>query len=326
MKKNYLLIITIWMIAVLLIAMTYSFFPGFIREKADLYNSTEYAQMFLNDDEYKNLEIEYDYVEGYEPYEGSRDQFLYIINKYCEKEKIKENLDDKINDDDRKNFYTEEDIYDLDEKYQDTSRHGDTVVIHTLFLDGLWKDDKDVLGLSYEGSKIVIFKQAIIGISQKSLNLEVLDIEKSVIVHEFGHLISLVGINYESNHEVGNHHCDQEEGPCVMASSVEINIGTFTKEPPTDFCTLCQKDIEKIKNKEIGLGLEEYLTYISMISEVGIFIGISVSIKPEDRYPTRSYDYNQYYNKDEEKGEYNLNEYKKNEEYNDANSDENRYY
>ena len=324
MEKKYVgIIITIWIIAILLIAMTYSFFPGFIREKADLYNSTEYAQMFLNDDEYKNLEIEYDYVEGYKPSDGSREHFIYILNRYSEKGKVKENLDDKIQTDDRKNFYTDEDIYYLNDEYQDSTRNGNTVVIHILFLDGLWKDDKDVLGLSYDGNKIVIFKQAIIGISEKSMNLDVLDIEKSVIVHEFGHLISLVGINYDSNHESVNHHCNQEEGRCVMASSVEINIGSFSEEPPTDFCSLCQNDIEKIKNKEIGLGLEEYLTYISIVSEVGIFIGLSVSIKPQDRYRTKNYDYQQYTIENEES---NINEYEQYKEFNQTDSDKNRNY
>ncbi|MFW6176439.1 MAG: hypothetical protein ACOC40_01935 [Thermoplasmatota archaeon] len=330
MNRKYVgIIITIWIIAVLLIAMTYSFLPGFIREKGNLYNSTEYAQMYLNDDEYKNLEIEYDYVEDYGPDDGSRNQLLYIINKYCEKDEVKDRIDDKVKDEDRRNFYTEEDIYNLNDEYQDVTRHRDTMTIHILFLDGLWEKDKDVLGLSYGGNKIVVFKQAIIGISSKS-NLEVLDIEKSVIVHEFGHLISLVGINYDSNHEVKNHHCSQEEGSCVMASSVEVNIGKFTQAPPTDFCSLCREDIEEIKNKEIGLGLEEYLTYITIISEVGIFVGISVSLTPEKKYyhrnpnnqPVRN---NQYWN---EKDSYTRNEssFNQHDGYDNKEYDEDRYY
>lgn len=330
MKKNYLVIMTIWITAVLLITMTYSFFPGFIREKGNFYNSTEYAHMYLTDNEYANLEIEYDYVNGYGPDDGSRNQLLYIINKYCEKEEVKDRIDDKIKNEDRRNFYTEEDIYNLNDEYQDVTRHRDTMIIHILFLDGLWEKDKDVLGLSYGGNKIVVFKQAIIGISDKSINLEVLDIEKSVIVHEFGHLLSLVGINYDSDHEVKNHHCSQEEGSCVMASSVEVNIGKFTQAPPTDLCPLCQDDIEEIKNKEIGLGLEEYLTYIAIISEVGIFVGISLSIKPEKEYYNRNphnqqFRNNQYWN---EKDSYPRDEYSFNREdgYDSRESDENRYY
>lgn len=323
MKNNYLAIIVIWIVAVLLVAMTYSFFPGFLRERAGLYNSTEYSQMFLNDNEYKNLEIEYDYVDEYKPEDGSRNQLLYVINKYSDKEEVKDRIDDKIDEEDRRNFYTEDDIYDLNDKYQDVTRHRDTMVIHILFLDGLWKRDKDVLGLSYGGNKVVIFKQAIIGISQKSMNLEVIDIEKSVIVHEFGHLISLVGINYDSDHMVSNHHCNQEEGPCVMASSVEVNIGSFSEEPPTDFCALCQDDIEDIKSKDIGLGLEEYITYIAILSEVGIFVGISVSLKPEERYPygypdKRKFQNSNYYYQEETSHN--------NKSYNQENSDDNEYY
>ncbi len=286
MRNNYIAIITIWIAAIILVAMTFSFFPGFLREKADLYNSTEYAQMYLNDDKYEDLEIEYDYVDGYGPTDGSRNQLIHIINKYCDKNKVRDHIDDEIKDEDRRNFYTEEDIYELNEEYQDNYREEDTVNIHILFLDGEWKKDTDVLGLSYEGNKIVIFKQAIMSISSKS-SLDVLEIEKSVIIHEFGHLISLVGINYHSDHEVGDHHCDQEAGKCAMASSVEVNIGRLSETPPADFCEQCQEDIEKIKDKDIGRGLEEYITYATIISEVGIFIGISVSLKPEKRYTYR---------------------------------------
>ena len=122
MKNNYLAIIVIWIVAVLLVAMTYSFFPGFLRERAGLYNSTEYSQMFLNDNEYKNLEIEYDYVDEYKPEDGSRNQLLYVINKYSDKEEVKDNIDDKIDEEDRRNFYTEDDIYDLNDKYQKLNR------------------------------------------------------------------------------------------------------------------------------------------------------------------------------------------------------------
>jgi len=333
MRNNYIAIITIWIAAIILVAMTFSLFPGFLREKADLYNSTEYAQMYLNDDKYEDLEIEYDYVKGYGPTDGSRNQLIHIINKYCDKNKVEDHIDDKIRNEDRRNFYTEEDIFDLNDEYQDIHREEDTVNIHVLFLDGEWKKDTDVLGLSYDGDKIVIFKQAIMSISSKS-SLDVLEIEKSVIIHEFGHLISLVGINYNSEHEVGDHHCDQKTGKCAMASSVEVNIGELSEKPPADFCEQCQEDIEEIKEKEIGRGLEEYITYAAIISEVGIFIGISVSLKPEQRYPYQYQDNNRVRNDrygNEDKAYYN-NEYtydnynQQKDNYNQEKSNEKKYY
>ncbi|MCK5343984.1 MAG: hypothetical protein KAR20_11300, partial [Candidatus Heimdallarchaeota archaeon] len=80
------------------------------------------------------------------------------------------------------------------------------------------------------------------------------DYEKSVVIHEFGHLLAMVNIGYQSdrNHEdTQGSHCINDD--CVMYRSVEtVSIGSLiTQEdpkPPTDFDNDCRSDMANLKS------------------------------------------------------------------------------
>ncbi len=273
MDKKYAVLGTIWVLVIIAALITHSFFPGFIKEKTGLYQSYEYSQMYLENDPYTDIVIEYDYVEGYEPSETAMTLLEEKIEKYTEKENIERDVDDKISANETKLSYDENDISELKDAYKDHERHGNTIPIHVLYLNGRWEKNPDVLGVSKIPHQIVIFNGVI---EEKSRDLEPERVEEAVLVHEFGHLLSLVGIGYESEHEDEEYsrHCDESEGECVMAGYVDIRENT-EEPPPIEFCELCESDLETIRELRDPFSLDNIISYAVISWQY--FMGVWVS-------------------------------------------------
>ncbi len=281
MEKRYWLIPVIAVIVILVGSYTYTAFPSYLREEGNMYTDFEKSQWFLSDDEYDKIKIEYDYVEGCRPKNESLEFFNQKVSEICgEKDQVIDVMDDKIKEKDVKINYREEEVIQLGDTYQDIEREGKTVPLHVIYLNGLY-EEKNVLGLTYNHMHIVLFKQSISRVvnasSWQSEDPEK-DMENSVLLHEFGHIISLVGIGYQSDHEIERHHCNEEAGECVMDASVEVKMNGFSEKPPTDLCSLCNDDIGKIKEMEDDRGPEDLVTYIIIIGEVSIGISWTIAI------------------------------------------------
>jgi predicted Zn-dependent protease len=214
----------------------------------------DYAKDYLQDTKYTRLIIEIDYVDGYAPSSKALDTLESRINTYCDKEEVLI-LQKRFTS--SKYSYSDDDIRDLEKEQRNYQKKGDDIVAYVLYLDGTYSKDDDVLGLAYGPSSIAIFKEKIDSISipfWATGLVDTTDYEKSVLVHEFGHLLALVNIGYESdrNHESSyRHHCKYND--CVMYYSVEtVSIKTLiTQEnpkPPSNFCNDCQYDLSQIKN------------------------------------------------------------------------------
>ncbi|MFO7793337.1 MAG: hypothetical protein R6W73_10240 [Candidatus Saliniplasma sp.] len=297
MKKAGLITIIIALTIIALI-LTYTFLPAYIKDRGNLYTDWEKAQWHLTNDDYDELLIEYDYVEGYKPNFTATNEFDNILKEYTEKEDITHRMGDVIPIQDTSGKYNEQNLQYLEERYRGYETEGDTLVIYVLYLNGEWKKS-EVLGLSYGGTNIAIFMEMIRDSADRSHNLDSGSIESSVLIHEWGHLIGLVGRDYESEHESTEyqHHCTQEAGRCVMAASVQIKGDDGSEEPelPTDFCELCQEDIEKIRTMRDLWGPGEILTYIAMGGEftIGVTWAVGVGVgksKDEVRYNKEIYE------------------------------------
>ncbi|MBS3816359.1 MAG: hypothetical protein KGY76_02215 [Candidatus Thermoplasmatota archaeon] len=275
----------VWVIILVAAIITGSFFPPLVKENFDLYNSYEYSQMYLEDEPYSDLVIEYDYVWEYGPTERGIGELEEKVDNYTEKEKIRTEVDDVIDPIDTTNPYDEEDLKDLMEDYKDHERKDNTISIHVLYLNGYWKESRRTLGLSKKPYNIVIFKEALISFTSGTQDLAPEDIEPSVLVHEFGHLLSLVGDGYESDHEdeENDYHCNEEGGECVMDASVEIKNNTEQGPPPTDLCELCKEDLEEIKNMDRPFSFVDLMTYGIIGVEAILGIGASIAIISKDK-------------------------------------------
>ncbi len=303
MYKRYAVLGTIWALLIVAGLITNSFFPSVVRENLGLYEPYEYSQMYLEDDTYTDLIIEYDYVEGFGPGERSMDLLEQRVSEYTEKDRIVSKIDQKIDPGNTSISYDERDIANLKEAYRSYERHGDTLTIHVLYLNGYWGENREALGLSQKPFQVVVFKGMIRSFSRTG-GVAKYKVEQGVLVHEFGHLLSLVAIDYPSDHEdsVYPNHCSEEAGECVMAGSVERNKNGEVDPPPTDLCELCKDDLEKIKNLEGPLGFENLLNY-GILSGYGLF-GVGVTIvgltwKKEEKREPSGYRYEERYQEEE---------------------------
>jgi len=215
-----------------------------------------YNKDYLRGRPYDALFIEIDYVKGFPPSEEAIDHLRDRIGGYCEKGSITVDWKAFDSDDDR---YTLEEIVELEREHRTSWRHDGTIVLYVLYLNGEYSGNRNALGLAYYADAFVVFKERIEDVATTRLDNPFLvssnDIEKSVLVHEFGHLLGLVNINYRSgrDHEDPEHenHCIHED--CVMNAQIEttaianlINTGGTSNKPPTDFCADCQADLHTI--------------------------------------------------------------------------------
>ncbi len=296
MDKKYALLGTIWVLVVVAALITHSFLPAYAKEKTGLYEPYEYSQMYLDNDPYSEVIIEYDYDEGQEPEETAMRKLEGKIENYTDKESVKRVVDDEISYDDSTLSYDSNDISELNEKYQNYERTGNKIPIHVLYLNGVWEENPNVLGLAQRPEQIVIFSSVIRSIEEEN-DLEPGDVEAPVLIHEFGHLLSLVGLGYESDHEDIEYpgHCDESAGECVMAGSVEIKEN-MTNPPTTEFCELCREDIEYIRGLEDPFGLEDAISYSTIVGQymIGIWVS-SVLIDKVDKQRVKRRRYEQNY-------------------------------
>jgi len=136
--------------------------------------------------------------------------------------------------------YTIDDIRDLERRLRNTRTTGDTASLYVLFINGRYEDgneDEEVLGLAYSASGFAIFKDAIASVS--SLLVPASAIERSVTLHEIGHILRLINIGYTSprDHEDPDHPNHSSNRRSVMHWAVESDLisSVFGGPPPDTF-------------------------------------------------------------------------------------------
>jgi hypothetical protein len=216
----------------------------------------DFAEHYLQDTKYTKLLLEIDYVEGYKPSNQALNVLKDRIDTYGDKDEIIV-IDKPFSS--SKSSYSQEDIRALEKENRDYENTDKIIVCYVLYLNGRFSEDENVLGVAYSASSMAIFKERIyeIGIPFWAENfIDSEDYEESVIVHEFGHLLSLVNIGYESerDHEGSNaHHCVNENSVMYHMIETASIIDLITPEgpkPPSDFGADCQHDLGKIKSGE----------------------------------------------------------------------------
>ncbi len=229
-------------------------------ERSEYYMSApgDYAVRFLTAEPYRELVVEVDHIAGYPPSENSLALLRQRLETYCEKESIRLIVDDEISAVNA--AYSVEDLEKLEREYRDNYFHEETAAVYFLYVNGHFTKNPDTIGVTYHAASVAIFKEQISSIPIPWLlrnRVTHEDFENAVLVHEFGHLIGLVNIGYESDiaHEDPNHenHCIYEE--CVMYYALETSPADLidnwfmsdTIKPPTDFCSACQADLAALK-------------------------------------------------------------------------------
>ena len=204
----------------------------------------------LKENNYSKLHIEINYVTGNEPDSDALNLLKQRIQEVTDKTSISVSQSSFGSTD---NSYTLEEILEIENNERTRTKSGNTFVIHILYLNGEYEDNDQTLGLAYSGSSFALFKEKIE--DSAFLLISSTDIEKSVIVHEFGHLLGLVNNGYQSphNHEDSQHPHHSNNDESVMYWAIESqDIGKqIDGEPPNNFDSDDLDDLRLMKEGKL---------------------------------------------------------------------------
>ena len=204
----------------------------------------------LRGNEYSKIHIEVNYVTGNSPESDALNLLKQRIQEVTDKSTITVSQSSFGSTD---NSYTLEEILELENKQRTRFKNGNTFVVHILYLNGEYSDNDQTLGLAYSGTSFAIFKEKIEDAAFLLISSK--DIEKSVIVHEFGHLLGLVNNGYQSPHDHEDpqhpHHSNNEESVMYWAIESQDIGNQIDGEPPNDFDNYDLDDLKLMKEGKL---------------------------------------------------------------------------
>lgn len=204
------------------------------------------AKSFLEGDQYTNLQIEIDYMEGYEPTQEG----LNSLNTFLQERLNKSNITFTTTQIAARGHssYSTDDIADIEEEERDnfTEAGSNTLHVYFLIVDGEYTQS-NVLGIAYWNTSMAFFGQTMNDISgTPPAAPSEQQVEGTVFRHEIGHNMGLVGIGTptQSDHKTeGSAHCTTDG--CLMEPSVRTGdiFQNFSGEVP-ELDQLCIEDLQ----------------------------------------------------------------------------------
>lgn len=185
----------------------------------DLVSSTKYTRLF----------IELDYVQGMKPRTGTTDLLEQRINERLSKPDGTQLQESAFQS--TRTSYTNDDLREIESQQRQTQPSGNQMVLYLLFLNGHHSKDtanEKVLGVQYGRASIAIFKETVDASGGLlGLTFNAADVEKAVVIHEFGHALGLVnnGLSMVKNHEDTAHPKHSNNQDSVMYWAVENTLG-----------------------------------------------------------------------------------------------------
>lgn len=189
------------------------------------------APDFLTDDNFKKLEVEIDYMMGYEPNAEALDSLEAFLEQRLNKVSVSILTPTQIPAAGQSS-YTATDVRNLEATHRNefSSVEDSTLSAYMIILDSKFSEN-NVLGIAYYNTSNAFFGGAYDevsgGIGQPSRRLT----ESISFRHEFGHLFGLVnipgsGTEMQTNHQDTDHghHCTDDQ--CLMYYAME-NAGVF---------------------------------------------------------------------------------------------------
>lgn len=183
------------------------------------------ARGFLASDTYQSLVIEVSYVEGFRP----NAQTLINLKQFLETLLNKPNgisVVEKQIPFPSKTVFSLDDIVEIEDTNRTRYNDSGILAVHLLYINGNFESDTSsskTLGTAYFNTSAVIYEKNIQELSDEINEPNRIDLETTVLLHEFGHLLGLVdlGSPMQNNHLDTDHdkHCNNES--CLMFWKVE---------------------------------------------------------------------------------------------------------
>ena len=208
------------------------------------------AASYLQDDQYTSLQVEIDYMQGFRPTDDAISSLQTFLENRLNKSTISLNLSEIPAR--GEGPYSTSEVRSIEDEVRDnfTEPGSSTLHAHILILDGDFDDGQqgqsNVLGIAYFNTSMALFGTRIDDISGGVTQPSRTQVEATVLRHEVGHNLGLVGIGSphpsgQESHQSGSH-CNIDG--CLMRASVETTnfFANFSGQIP-DLDPLCIEDL-----------------------------------------------------------------------------------
>ena len=184
-------------------------------------NPGDSAVDFLASDDFDQLIVEIQYMEGHRPTGEAISRFQSFLEERLNKSTVTM-MEPSVIPALGQNAYSANQIRDLEEEHRTVYPEEGILSTYFIIVDGEWDVSSNVLGIAYYNTSMALFgkkiEEASGGLFQHGRD----KIEATVMLHEIGHLMGLVnnGIEMQNDHQDEGHgkHCDESE--CLMYFAV----------------------------------------------------------------------------------------------------------
>ncbi|MDX1621861.1 MAG: hypothetical protein R3320_12765 [Nitriliruptorales bacterium] len=202
--------------------------------------------------DHPSMIVEIDVQEGVSPGDGPVDHLIATIRKHADKPGGVQLAGGNTFSSDRREW-TRDDLRAAAEENRQHYSDDQVVVLYLLYVRGGFYqggEETRAIGVTYNASEIGLFPERWSGLG--SLVGADRNVERAVLVHEFGHALGLVNITYRSDidHEDPDHPNHSSNKESVMHYAVETTLvgQVFEGPPPDTFDDADTADIEGLKS------------------------------------------------------------------------------
>lgn len=196
------------------------------------------------------LIVEIDVQEGADPDPAAIDHLASTIRRYADKREVRFAGGNTFPSERRE--WTRSDLRRVADAHRRHRSDAQAATLYVLYVRGAFHQDgerTEAVGVAHSASEIALFPERWSGLG--GLVSGSTAIERAVLVHEFGHVLGLVNLTYESDidHEDPEHPGHSSNRRSVMFWAVETTLigQVFDGPPPDEFDDADRADIEGLR-------------------------------------------------------------------------------
>jgi len=207
----------------------------------------------LNSSVFTELVIEIDYEVDQKPRPETLDLLVERINSVCDKQSVSYEL--FLNDFNKEGKWSDDEIRLTGRDTRENNAMNENQLrFHFMFPSGT-HENENVLGVAVDASTVMIFVDSIKEAENLIQRPSWENIEAAVTIHEFGHLLGLVNLVYDSkiDHEDPEHKGHSSNDDSVMYWAVETSdiANIAFGSVPNDFDADDKQDLIDLSNGEV---------------------------------------------------------------------------